>query len=85
MATALFDAQPRPPALKAVYEEVAAANPDIKAFVEAGADGQILPSITAMAPIFDPWGKAGRRIIGGADPTTTMTDTATTIKAQIGG
>ena len=53
-----IDVQPRPPALKAVYDEVAASNPDIKAFVEAGANGQLLPSIPQMAAIFDPWGKA---------------------------
>ena len=85
VAKALFDAQPRPPALKAVYEEVAASNADIKAFVEAGADGQIMPSITAMAAVFGPWGKAVAAIVGGADPTQTMTDTANAIKAQIGG
>ena len=85
VAKALFDAQPRPPALKAVYEEVAASNPDIKAFVEAGADGQIMPSITAMTATFGPWGKAVAAIVGGADPTQTMTDTANAIKAQIGG
>ena len=44
-----------------------------------------MPSITAMAAIFDPWGKAVAAIIGGADPTQTMTDTANAIKAQIGG
>jgi arabinogalactan oligomer/maltooligosaccharide transport system substrate-binding protein len=85
VAKALFEAQPRPPALKAVYEEVAATNADIKAFVEAGTDGQIMPSITAMAATFAPWGKAQAAIVGGADPTQTMTDTANAIKAQIGG
>ena len=40
VATAIFKDQPRPPALKAVYEEVAASNPDIKAFVEAGANAR---------------------------------------------
>ena len=85
VATALFKAQPRPPALKAVYESVAASNPDIKAFVEAGTNGQTMPSITAMALVFDPWGKAEAAIIGGADPTQTMTDTAKSIQSQIGG
>jgi arabinogalactan oligomer/maltooligosaccharide transport system substrate-binding protein len=85
VAKQLFDSQPRPPALKAVYEEVAASNPDIKAFVEAGADGQIMPSITAMAAVFGPWGKAVAAIVGGADPTQTMTDTANAINSQIGG
>jgi arabinogalactan oligomer/maltooligosaccharide transport system substrate-binding protein len=85
VATQLFQAQHRPPALKAVYEQVAASDPDIKAFIEAGQNGQIMPSITAMALTFDPWGKADAAIIGGADPTSTMTDTAAAIQAQIGG
>jgi arabinogalactan oligomer/maltooligosaccharide transport system substrate-binding protein len=38
-----------------------------------------------MALTFDPWGKADAAIVGGADPTSTMTDTAAAIKAQIGG
>src|SRR6478609_3174834 len=85
VATQLFQAQHRPPALKAVYEQVAASDPDIKAFIGAGQNGQIMPSITAMALTFDPWGKADAAIIGGADPTSTMTDTAAAIQAQIGG
>src|SRR6478752_3045374 len=36
VAKALYDVQPRPPALLSVYNEVAAADKDIKAFGEAG-------------------------------------------------
>jgi hypothetical protein len=35
--------------------------------------------------VFGPWGKAVAAIVGGADPTQTMTDTAKAIEAQIGG
>jgi arabinogalactan oligomer/maltooligosaccharide transport system substrate-binding protein len=83
VATAIFKDQPRPPALKAVYEEVAASNPDVKAFVEAGANSSPMPNITAMALTFDPWGKADAAIIGGADPAATMTAAAAAIQAQI--
>ncbi len=79
VAKALYDVQPRPPALQSTYDEVAAENKDIKAFGEAGADGQPLPSIPQMAAIFDPWGKALVSIIGGANPTTTTEQLATTI------
>jgi len=84
VAKALYDVQPRPPALQSVYNEVAAGNKDIKAFGEAGANGQPLPSIPQMASIFDPWGKALVSIIGGADPTTTTQQLATTINGILG-
>lgn len=84
VATALFEANPRPPALKAVYEEVAATNADVKAFQEAGANGQAMPSITAMTATFAPWGKAIAAVVGGADPASTMTDTAAAINSAIG-
>ena len=84
VAKALYDVQPRPPALQSVYDEVAASNKDIKAFGEAGVNGQPLPSIPQMASIFDPWGKALVSIIGGADPTTTTQQLATTINGILG-
>jgi len=84
VAKALYDVQPRPPALQSVYDEVAATNKDIKAFGEAGVNGQPLPSIPQMAAIFDPWGKALVSIVGGADPTTTTQQLATTINGILG-
>ena len=84
VAKALYDVQPRPPALQSVFDEVAASNKDIKAFGEAGVNGQPLPSIPQMASIFDPWGKALVSIIGGADPTTTTQQLATTINGILG-
>lgn len=84
VAKALYDVQPRPPALLSVFDEVAASNADIKAFGEAGKNGQPLPSIPQMAGIFDPWGKALVSIIGGADPTTTTQQLATTINGLLG-
>lgn len=84
VAKALYDVQPRPPALLSVYNEVAATDKDIKAFSEAGVNGQPLPAIPQMASIFDPWGKALVSIIGGADPTTTTQQLATTINGILG-
>ncbi len=83
VAEALFAAQPRPPALTSVYEKLAADNPDIKKLVDAGLDGDIMPSITAMALVFDPLGKAEAAVVGGADPAATMRDTASAIRGQI--
>ncbi|MDF8265525.1 sugar ABC transporter substrate-binding protein, partial [Luteipulveratus flavus] len=45
---ALFAAGNRPPALTAAYDKVAATNPDVKAWFEAGKDGKPMPNIPAM-------------------------------------
>lgn len=85
VARAIYDVQPRPPALTAVFDEVSAENPDIAKFSEAGANGEVMPSITAMAAVFDPLGKAEAAIVTGADPAATVQQAATAIQAAIGG
>lgn len=84
VAKALYDVQPRPPALQSVFDQVAATNKDVQAFNQAGADGQPLPAIPQMAAIFDPWGKALVSIVGGADPVSTTQQLATTINGILG-
>lgn len=60
---ALFEAGQRPPALKEAYDEVAASNPDIKAWFEAGKDGKPMPNIPAMNSVWQPFGQATADII----------------------
>ena len=43
----------------------------------------MLPAIPAMAAIWDPFGKAEAAVIGGADPTSTITAAGKTIAGQI--
>ncbi|MEV1329062.1 maltose ABC transporter substrate-binding protein [Micromonospora costi] len=83
LAVALYQAEPRPPALTAALDQVKGTDPDLAKFTEAGRNGQVLPAIPAMAAIWDPFGKAEAAVIGGADPAKTITAAGTTIAGQI--
>lgn len=76
---ALFDAEPRPPAMTEVLDQVKGQNPDVAKFAEAAAGGQILPAIPQMGAIWEPLGKAEAAIVGGADPASTMQTAGQTI------
>ena len=83
LAVALYQAEPRPPALTAAFDQVKGEDPDLAKFSEAGKNGQVLPAIPAMAAIWDPFGKAEAAVIGGADPAKTITAAGKTIAGQI--
>ncbi|MEU1751444.1 maltose ABC transporter substrate-binding protein [Micromonospora matsumotoense] len=83
LAVALYQAEPRPPALTAAFDQVKGTDPDLAKFSEAGRNGQVLPAIPAMAAIWDPFGKAEAAVIGGADPAKTVTAAGKTISGQI--
>jgi arabinogalactan oligomer/maltooligosaccharide transport system substrate-binding protein len=83
LAVALYQAEPRPPALTAALEQVKGEDPDLAKFLEAGKNGAVLPAIPEMAAIWDPFGKAEAAIISGADVTKTINAAAKTISGQI--
>ena len=83
LAVALYNAEPRPPALTAALDQVKGNDPDLAKFLEAGKNGHVLPAIPAMAAIWDPFGKAEAAIIGGADVTATISAAAKAISSQI--
>ncbi|MEW1952942.1 maltose ABC transporter substrate-binding protein [Terrabacter sp. NPDC080008] len=62
---ALFEVGKRPPALKEAYDEVAASDPDVKAWYEAGVEGKPMPNIPAMNSVWGPFGQATADIIAG--------------------
>jgi arabinogalactan oligomer/maltooligosaccharide transport system substrate-binding protein len=62
---ALFAVGQRPPALAEAYAEVAATNPDVKAWYAAGLDGSPMPNIPAMNSVWGPFGQATADIIAG--------------------
>ncbi|GAA6527401.1 maltose ABC transporter substrate-binding protein [Intrasporangium sp. DVR] len=81
---ALFEVGKRPPALKEAYDEVAASDPDVKAWYEAGADGLPMPNIPAMNSVWGPFGQATADIISGkSDPKTRLDAAAKEIAANI--
>jgi arabinogalactan oligomer/maltooligosaccharide transport system substrate-binding protein len=83
LAKALYEAEPRPPALSAALEQVKASDPDAQKFLEAGKGGAILPAIPEMAAIWEPFGKAEAAIIGGAPTASTLATAAKTIASKI--
>ncbi len=81
---ALFEAGQRPPALKEAYDEVAAKNPDMKAWFEAGQGGPLMPNIPAMNAVWEPFGLATAEIISGnAQPKARLDAAQREIAANI--
>jgi arabinogalactan oligomer/maltooligosaccharide transport system substrate-binding protein len=83
LQVALYQANPRPPALTTALDQVKATDPDLQKFMDAGKGGAVLPAIPQMAAIWDPFGKAEAAIIGGADVPSTLAAAAKTISDQI--
>lgn len=83
VAKALYDAEPRPPALTAALEQVKASDPDAQKFLTAGEGGAILPAIPEMAAVWEPFGKAEAAIVGGANPASTVATAAKAISDKI--
>jgi arabinogalactan oligomer/maltooligosaccharide transport system substrate-binding protein len=83
LAKALYEAEPRPPALTAALDAVKASDPDAQKFLDAGRNGAILPAIPEMASVWDPFGKAEAAVVGGADVSTTVQAAAKAISDKI--
>jgi arabinogalactan oligomer/maltooligosaccharide transport system substrate-binding protein len=84
LAVALYEAEPRPPALTAALEQVQADDADLVKFVEAAENGVPMPSIPEMAAIWEPFGTAEAAIVGGADVDEAVDAAAQAISDQIG-
>ncbi|MFI6318440.1 extracellular solute-binding protein [Nonomuraea sp. NPDC050556] len=67
VAKALYDADPRPPALTAALETVKAADPNAAKFMEAGKNGFPMPAIPEMSAIWEPFGIAEASVVKGGD------------------
>jgi arabinogalactan oligomer/maltooligosaccharide transport system substrate-binding protein len=80
---ALYQAEPRRPALTAAVDAVKTDDPNIPKFAAAGKDGVILPAIPAMGQVWAPFGVAEAAIVGGADPATALKAAAVAIRAGI--
>lgn len=84
LAVALYEADPRPPALTAALEQVGKKDKDIAKMAEAGKDAEPMPSIPAMGEVWDPLGKAEAAVIGGADPEDAAKNAGAAIAEKIG-
>jgi arabinogalactan oligomer/maltooligosaccharide transport system substrate-binding protein len=82
-AVALYKTDPRPPALIDALNQVKGSDTTLEKVLAAGQQGDIMPAIPAMATVWDPLGKAGAAVIGGANPGSTVDAAAKAIEAQI--
>jgi arabinogalactan oligomer/maltooligosaccharide transport system substrate-binding protein len=80
---ALYQAEPRRPALLAAVDQVKATDPNIEKFQAASEGGTILPAIPAMGAVWDPFGKAESAIVRGDDVTKSLTAAAKAIRDGI--
>ncbi|MEA1903403.1 MAG: extracellular solute-binding protein [Actinomycetota bacterium] len=80
---ALFGAGGRPPAHTAAFDVVAAADPNIKGFGEAGQNGYPMPAIPQMGAVWQAWTDAYELIFTGSDPVEAFTNAAEQIRATI--
>jgi arabinogalactan oligomer/maltooligosaccharide transport system substrate-binding protein len=70
VAKALYDADPRPPALTSAIDLIKATDPDLPKFLAAGKDGFPMPAIPEMSAIWGPFGNAEVAVVQGQDPAT---------------
>lgn len=72
----LFQAGRRPPALTEAYNAVAATDPDVKSWFEAGKGALPMPNIPAMNAVWGPLGQASADIIAQKAPAKARLDAA---------
>ncbi|TXK41636.1 maltose ABC transporter substrate-binding protein [Nonomuraea sp. C10] len=83
VAKALYDADPRPPALTAALEEVKAADADAGKFMDAGKDGMPMPAIPEMQAVWEPFGIAEAGVVKGGDPAEAAAAAQKTIDGSL--
>lgn len=83
VAKALYDADPRPPALTAALEEVKAADADAGKFMDAGKDGMPMPAIPEMQAVWEPFGIAEAGVVKGGDPAKAAAAAQKTIDGSL--
>jgi maltose-binding protein MalE len=82
---ALFEATGRPPAQQGALEQVAAADPNVGGFADAGGNGYPMPAIPEMGSVWQAWTDAYELIFTGGDPEQAFRDAAEQIRTLIAG
>ncbi|MDO5676121.1 MAG: maltose ABC transporter substrate-binding protein [Propionibacteriaceae bacterium] len=81
---ALYEADPRLPALTVIGESVAD-DPIIAGFLASAQNGVPMPSIPEMGAVWDFWNAAESQIINGAEPKATWNTMITNLEASLAG
>jgi arabinogalactan oligomer/maltooligosaccharide transport system substrate-binding protein len=80
---ALYNAEPRRPALTAAVDQIKAADGDIAKFQTASEGGTILPAIPEMGQVWGPFGVAEAALVGGSAVDSTLDSAAKAIRDGI--
>lgn len=80
---ALYKVGDRPEALISALDASKQTDPDIAKWEAAGADGEPMPDIPAMAQVWVPFGNAEVAVINGASPSTAASAAAKAIEKAI--
>ncbi|GAB3821779.1 maltose/maltodextrin ABC transporter substrate-binding protein MalE [Tessaracoccus terricola] len=80
---ALYDADPRIPALSAIADSVSD-DPIIAGFLASSQNGVPMPSIPEMGAVWDFWNAAQVQIINGAEPVSTWNTMIENLTAELG-
>lgn len=81
---ALYDADPRIPAMTAVAEQVSS-DPIVAGFAASASSGVPMPSIPEMGSVWDLWNAAQIKIITGSDPVATWNTMIDDLNAAVSG
>jgi len=81
---ALYEADPRIPAMTSVAEQVSS-DPIVAGFAASASSGVPMPSIPEMGSVWDLWNAAQIKIITGADPVPTWNKMIEDLNAAVSG
>lgn len=80
---AMYEQDPRPPVRSDVLAQVSVEDPDMAKLASGAANATLLPDFSFMSGIWPALGQAYASIVGGADPVSTMQQTAVTIEGAV--
>ncbi|WP_281903266.1 sugar ABC transporter substrate-binding protein [Phytohabitans aurantiacus] len=84
VALALYEAQPRPPALRLALEQVVDTDPRVAAFAAECRNGDLMPSVPEMPDVWRLLGRAEADLIAGADTAATVRQLAQGLRSALG-
>lgn len=82
LSVILHEADPRMPALDEALETISEWDPDLEGFERAGEHGVPMPAIPEMDAVWTPFGQAGADVIGGADPSSALSEAESAIVSE---
>lgn len=80
---ALYEAEPAPPALTDAFNEVLENDSDMRALLDAGRDGVLVPSVANVSSVLEPFARAGAVAVAGEDVSSAVATAATEMAERL--